>query len=198
MIFLFLQFLSTKQQKHKHKHKYKKRKHSIRSWRKTSVLRQPIKNRHVENIKSTLKPLSKQTPNRTKEENQLSDKSSRLRLCFLLHHRHIDRRSRTISKNNKFSRALCFLLWGCALCLNTHGSLPPWILGTQVHHPPKPSHSLAKPKGKNECFFTFSSLPSSPIPFSSSKLYSSQNKASMTVAGLSSCWVSSSCRAIFF
>ena len=79
------------------------RKHSIRSWRKTSVLRQPIKNRHVENIKSTLKPLSKQIPNRTKEENQLSDKSSRLRLCFLLHHRHIDRRSRTISKNNKFS-----------------------------------------------------------------------------------------------
>nr|POE97559.1 hypothetical protein CFP56_17078 [Quercus suber] len=47
------------------------------------VLRPPIKNCHVENTKFTLKPLSKQTPNRTKKENQPSDKSSHLHLYFL-------------------------------------------------------------------------------------------------------------------
>ena len=37
----------------------------------------------MENTKFTLKPFSKQTPNRTKKETQPLDKSSRLHLCFL-------------------------------------------------------------------------------------------------------------------
>ena len=50
------------------------RKRSIRLWRKTSVLRQPIDASHVDNIKFPPKILSKHTENRERRKN--SDKSS--------------------------------------------------------------------------------------------------------------------------
>nr|POE52370.1 hypothetical protein CFP56_66431 [Quercus suber] len=56
------------------KHIIQKRKRSIRSYRKTSVLRQPIDSCHVDNIKFPLKSLSKHTENRERRKN--SDKSS--------------------------------------------------------------------------------------------------------------------------
>ena len=81
------------------------RKHSIR------------KNRHVENIKFTLKP----SPNRMKKENQPSEKAHAFTSASFrpnLHHRHTDRRSRTISRKKEFSPCPLLPPLGCVVfCL---------------------------------------------------------------------------------
>nr|XP_023906789.1 uncharacterized protein LOC112018486 [Quercus suber] len=63
----------------------RKRKHCIRSWRKTGVLRQPIKHRHVEIL---LKPTpNSQSSRYSPQTKQKTEKSKPLRqkLCFLHH-----------------------------------------------------------------------------------------------------------------
>ena len=103
--------------------KSKQRKHSIRLWRKTSVLRQPIDSCHVDNR-------SNPSPNRQKAHaihlrQKPSDKSSRHSpLLPLLPSLRTSIATTQIAEVEPFRRrkssrrALCFHLWGCAvLCL---------------------------------------------------------------------------------
>ena len=71
---------------------------------KTSVLRQPIKNRHMENTNFTLKS-SLQTTDSKQNEERNPAKAHAFTSSFTpnLHHRHTDRRSRMISRKKEFS-----------------------------------------------------------------------------------------------
>ena len=102
---------------------FKQRKHSIKLWRKTSVLRQPIDSCHVDN---RINP----SPNRQKAHaihlrQKPLDKSSRHSpLLPLLPSCRTSISATQIAGVERFRRrkssrrALCFLLWGCAvLCL---------------------------------------------------------------------------------
>ena len=98
------------------------RKRSIKLLHKTSVLCQPIDSYHVENIKLSLKPLSKQTPNREQRKKTTALRQKHMPFTSAsstsftpnLHHHHTDRWSRMILKKKEFSS--CPLLPPLGLC----------------------------------------------------------------------------------